>query len=720
MSPQNSLAPLLIALLLPAVAGAQTPDIPAPPPAPPKSPTPAPPPPAEPAPEPEPEAAPPPKAAPAPTAGAPTAAAAAPAPTSVESPAPTTEKKRAVAGRLAVSPSGSTGLMRISAAESLAPKLIRIGFGLDFFSVGSLFKTDDGHSQVGGTLSISGSPYKYVELWLNTRAVSNQNDLTEPALIQSQGDVALGIKGFYPVADLANVGLEMQLKFLSGVGASSFDFSSTEIRIAGLLSSDLMRATEEIPVRLHLNAGFTFDNSSALVPEGTQLTNAERFALGLSDFNRFGLGLGIEVPVKYVTPYLEYTVEFPISYLATPGIVVSGQALRAAQTTPPPVSDSVARPAVQRVIPQRLTPGIRITAIPKLTLDLAVEIGLTPDIGAGVLAVPPYNVIMLASYPLDPFGVDSDGGGPSGPPITVPVIVPETVEAPPETGQLAGLVKSKKDGAVIADAIVTFDRGPPVAAAQSGRFESHELEPGPVKLTVKRDGFEPATAEASVAAGSTTEIEIVLVPSIKEGTIRGKVVDDKDQPLANAKIIVEGPTAKTIQSSATGTFELKATEGRYSVMVDVPDYLRKAREFELKGGETYNGEIVLRKRPAQATAERKGDRIVVRGAVHFVTGEARLAPDAAALLDGVVDVLVSNKDIKRLRVEGHTDNVGGEQTNLDLSKRRAQAVVDYLVAQGIDRSRLSSEGFGSARPIAPNLTRRGREQNRRVEFHIVE
>jgi outer membrane protein OmpA-like peptidoglycan-associated protein len=46
--------------------------------------------------------------------------------------------------------------------------------------------------------------------------------------------------------------------------------------------------------------------------------------------------------------------------------------------------------------------------------------------------------------------------------------------------------------------------------------------------------------------------------------------------------------------------------------------------------------------------------------------------------------------------------------------------VQYLVDQGIDASRLSSEGFGSSRPIAPNLTRRGREQNRRVEFHIVE
>ncbi|MEQ8272964.1 MAG: OmpA family protein [Deltaproteobacteria bacterium] len=714
----RSLAPLLVSLVIPATTLAQTPDIPSPPPPPPPAPAPTP----TPAPAPKTTEAPPPEKkapAPEPKASAPMAKAA-PAPTRVTTPAEEPPAKgRSVAGRLAVSPSGSTGLIRVAAAESVAPKLIRVSFGLDFFSVGSLFADSDGHSRVGGTLAISGSPVDYVELWLNTRAVSNSNDLTDPTLIQSQGDVALGIKGFYPVADLANVGLDLQLKFLSGVGASSFDFGSTELRVRGLLTTDLMRATEEIPVRGHLNIGFTLDNSDKLVPEGVALTDAERFALGISDFNRFEIGVGVEVPVKYVTPYLEYTVEFPLSYLATPGVVVSSNALRPAQNTVG-VSSDIARPAVQRVIPQRITPGVRITAIPKLTLDIAVEIGITPDVGTGVLAVPPYNVIMLASYPLDPFGVEDSGRGPSGPPITVPVIVPEQVEAPPSTGQLAGLVTSDKDGKPIAGAVITFDRGTPVASAADGRFVSQQIEPGPVKVTVSKEGFKNGTGEMQVGADGTVELNVALVPEIKEGTIRGRVLDDKDQPIGNAKIVVEGPTKKTINASESGAFELKALAGRYSVMVDVPDYFKKAREFTLEAGGSYAGDIVIRKRPAEAVAERKGDRIVVKETVHFVSGEARLAPDAAALLDGVVDVLVQSPDIKRLRIEGHTDNVGSEETNLDLSRRRAQAVVDYFVAQGIDASRLSAEGFGSTRPIAPNLTRRGREQNRRVEFHIVQ
>jgi outer membrane protein OmpA-like peptidoglycan-associated protein len=85
----------------------------------------------------------------------------------------------------------------------------------------------------------------------------------------------------------------------------------------------------------------------------------------------------------------------------------------------------------------------------------------------------------------------------------------------------------------------------------------------------------------------------------------------------------------------------------------------------------------------------------------------------------VVDAIVRN-DIKRVRIEGHTDNQGNPELNLQLSKDRAQAVAAHLIKAGIDASRLEVEGFGDTRPIAPNLTPRGRELNRRVEFVILE
>ena len=298
-------------------------------------------------------------------------------------------------------------------------------------------------------------------------------------------------------------------------------------------------------------------------------------------------------------------------------------------------------------------------------------------------------------------------------------MVPEAVTPAPSQGRIAGLVKHQTSGAAVAGAVISFDRGPPVATQPDGRFTSFELDPGPVKVTVAKEGFEPGTAELQVAVGETAEIEVALAPSIKEGTVSGRVVDEKDQPVGGASVRLEGKESKDATTDASGHFELKITEGAYSLVVDKDGFLKKSRELTLKGGGTFNTEILIRPRPKQTLVEVKGDRILVKEKVHFVTGEARLEPDAAALLDQVLDLMVNNKQIKKVRIEGHTDNVGGDDTNQRLSQDRAQAVLRYLVDQGIDERRLEAVGYGSSRPIAPNLTRRGREQNRRVEFHIV-
>ena len=71
-----------------------------------------------------------------------------------------------------------------------------------------------------------------------------------------------------------------------------------------------------------------------------------------------------------------------------------------------------------------------------------------------------------------------------------------------------------------------------------------------------------------------------------------------------------------------------------------------------------------------------------------------------------------------ISIEGHTDSQGPDVYNQDLSERRASAVVDYLVSQGIDATRLSAVGYGETNPIADNETREGRAINRRIEFSV--
>lgn len=101
--------------------------------------------------------------------------------------------------------------------------------------------------------------------------------------------------------------------------------------------------------------------------------------------------------------------------------------------------------------------------------------------------------------------------------------------------------------------------------------------------------------------------------------------------------------------------------------------------------------------------------------VLFSTGSFELAPDAREKLAKVSGIVLAYPGLK-LQVEGHTDNVGGDDYNQQLSERRAQAVRDYLVEQGIAVESIASRGFGKTMPIASNDTADGRRQNRRVEL----
>jgi outer membrane protein OmpA-like peptidoglycan-associated protein len=111
--------------------------------------------------------------------------------------------------------------------------------------------------------------------------------------------------------------------------------------------------------------------------------------------------------------------------------------------------------------------------------------------------------------------------------------------------------------------------------------------------------------------------------------------------------------------------------------------------------------------------------IDIKDSVAFKTGSAIIDAKSFGLLQNVASVLKAHSEVKKLAIYGHTDDQGDAQKNLQLSKDRAQAVVAYLVAQGVEAARLTSDGFGPQKPIADNKTPDGRAKNRRVEFMIA-
>ena len=114
------------------------------------------------------------------------------------------------------------------------------------------------------------------------------------------------------------------------------------------------------------------------------------------------------------------------------------------------------------------------------------------------------------------------------------------------------------------------------------------------------------------------------------------------------------------------------------------------------------------------------ERIELHDTVHFDIDSDVIMAESFGLLDQIADLLTSQTDIRRIRVEGHTDNYGTNEHNIDLSQRRAQSVVNALIERGIDMGRLEPRGFGENIPLADNETAEGRAQNRRVELLILE
>ncbi|MBW2459442.1 MAG: OmpA family protein [Deltaproteobacteria bacterium] len=117
---------------------------------------------------------------------------------------------------------------------------------------------------------------------------------------------------------------------------------------------------------------------------------------------------------------------------------------------------------------------------------------------------------------------------------------------------------------------------------------------------------------------------------------------------------------------------------------------------------------------------RKDNKLLILENVEFATGSAIIRTKSYSILNQIALVLKANPDIKKLRVEGHTDSRGPREMNIVLSKARANSVRVFLIRGGIDSRRLESEGYGPDRPLVKEVDEPSLQKNRRVEFVVVD
>lgn len=603
---------------------------------------------------------------------------------------------------------GAIGVLHVGSAHFGAPHVLHLSAGAEYFHSNDFPVLTATDTRSAGVFALGYTFTPWLQGYASYTVVANTNNRSSPHLIQDQGDATFGLAVGSEVANGLSLGLDARGLLSPGTGNQDVSRSVLGFFPRGLLTYDLHALSPSIPLRAHLNAGLLFDKTTTFA-NGHTLTAAEEFALQTNRFNRLALGGALEVPLTAVTPFVEYNAAVPLgasNLIAPDNTTVSAGAAMA----------------------QTLGLGVRVTALQDLTLNAAVDLGLARTVAYGIPATPPFNILFGATYAIDPFAGQRTK------------VVDRTYErtltaaAPPATGRVEGTAVDASSGKPLPGVVVAFADLPPVASdAARGRFLSYELPPGTVKLSAMLAGYQPASADAVVEAGKTSTVQLRLTPepkpvaateAAKPGSLSVKVLAKKKK-LASATVTLTGGTGAPPTIAANGE-AVKLPAGHYTLSVAAEGFTGQSREVDVAADKSTVERFDLKPAAAETPAPPKKqlvvivkNKLVIKQQVHFATNKAVILRDSFALLDQVADAIKTNA-LKKVLVEGHTDNQGPKELNLKLSADRANAVRAYLLKKGIAADALEAKGFGDTKPVAPNMTAKGREANRRVEFTIEE
>lgn len=217
---------------------------------------------------------------------------------------------------------------------------------------------------------------------------------------------------------------------------------------------------------------------------------------------------------------------------------------------------------------------------------------------------------------------------------------------------------------------------------------------------------------------ATATLELQLVP---RATVRVKVLDAKGNPLEGATLDWASEEPECLPEppsfvNGIARADLGVGTSGHTAVISAPGHRTVDVPFRVSAGEDKTLEVALQ--PTKLKVEKK--RIVILDKIKFDTAKAKIRPESFELLNEIAEVIQRNPKAGRVQVEGHTDNVGGANYNLDLSQRRAESVRQYLIEQGVEPERLIAKGFGMDRPIDTNRTPAGRARNRRVVFALID
>jgi len=254
----------------------------------------------------------------------------------------------------------------------------------------------------------------------------------------------------------------------------------------------------------------------------------------------------------------------------------------------------------------------------------------------------------------------------------------------------------------------------------NGNFETRVPEINEYTLTASAAGFQQYTNNYKlprINRDTTFHVDVFLTPLAKPLVLTGNVTDKKTQQVVdNAKVNIVFKPDQSVNFSLNanaGNYEQTIADlGWYVFTTSAEGYITSNDSIEVQNPEMTPivKNIVLTPIEVGLTVRLKN--------IYFDFDKTTLKSESFIELNKVVDFLKQNGHVA-IEISGHTDSKGSDTYNQNLSQGRSQAVVDYLISQGIDASRLQAHGYGESKPIDTNESEAGRANNRRVEFTIL-
>lgn len=553
---------------------------------------------------------------------------------------------------------GSTGGFHVRDGLTGPAGTFRLQLGFEAFAKDGFLQVDDEHSRVGGTLNLSWSVHDLVEIYLGLTSYANRNRSEFPNLLLVLGDLVGGVK----VGGLINEWLAVAgdigviLPTSNDLGVG-FDGLGVSLNVAA--TADLRGLDSPVPFLVRANLGYTFDRTARLIDH-------------VEDF-RYSI-LPDALPREDETRHFLSRAE-------------------------------------------RYALNVRRTDMLNVGIGFEAPLELTEDVFLSPL------VEWTMGIPVNRQGFDcpfvpAEPGGSSPAPGQDDCLSRVGVGAWPIdlTLGLRVLPPVKGLGAFLAIDIGLAGTKRGNAVRELPMNEPWRLMFG---LSYAHDTRDPVPPPPSVREREV-RVEIPPPPAI-EGRVRGRVVlraENRDTPL---------PGALVAYLNHDETNQVTGDGGQFVSYAFPPGLVRMSLRAEgaspgqceaTIGEEGGDVEVlcVLERNLVQVEDE----QVVILEQIQFAFDSDEILAESFGLMQQIANALRDNPQIRRVEIQGHTDDQGSFDYNAQLSQRRAESVQRWLVEHEIDAERLRARGYGESTPLVRDTTEEARARNRRVEFRIQE